>query len=86
MIRLSIDHIDEENGIVCVSLTSSDGGKIIGKDYNEDYRMNGITRQFPVRLVLHESDEYFLTDGKVNLIEERINEFKSSIRKSNSRS
>lgn len=86
MIRLFIDHIDEENGVVCVSLTSSDGGKIVGEDYKGTYKVNGITRKFPVKLVLHEKDEYFIADGEVKLIREKTDEFRTSIRKSNSRS
>ncbi len=86
MIRLFINHIDEENGVVCVSLTSSDGGKIVGEDYKGTYKVNGITRKFPVNLVLHEKDEYFIADGEVKLVREKVDELKSSIRKSPDRS
>jgi len=86
MIRLFIDHIDEQEGVVCVSLTSSEGGKIVGEKYDKTYKVNGITRKFPVKLVLHQGDEYFLTDSDVKLIREKADEFKASIRKSNHRS
>lgn len=80
MIRLFIDKIDEEEGVVCVSLTSSDGAKIVGEDYKGTYKVNGITRKFPVKLVLHEHDEYFLADGEVKLIRESVDEFKARLR------
>jgi len=87
MIRLFIDKIDEEEGIICVSLTSSDGAKIVSEDYKGDYKVNGITREFPIKLVLHEGKDYFLTDsGNIKFLRERVDEFKTSLRKSNNTS
>lgn len=86
MIKLFIDHMDQENGVVCVSLTSLSGGKIAGEKVDGSYRVHGITRKFPVKLVLHEGDEYFVTDSDVKLIREKINELTTDIGKSDNRS
>jgi len=85
MIRLLIDHINEDEGIVCVSLVSSDGGKIVGSDKNGGYSMNGITRKFPVKLALHEGDEYFITDTKTKFFKDQVDELRTDIRKSDNR-
>ncbi len=77
MIKLYIDRIDEEDGIVCVSLTSSDGGKIIGETPDEGVKIMGITRKTPIKVVLHENDSYYLVDGKVNFLKDKVKEFES---------
>lgn len=75
MIKLFIESIDEQEGVVCVSFTSSHGGKVAGKKYDGTYSVQGITRKFPVKLLLHQGDEYFVTDSDIKLIREKINEF-----------
>ena len=86
MIRLQILKIDEEQGIVCVSLDSSDGGKLASKSYNGEMKVLGIPRGVALNLVMSENKEYFIADGKIKLIRDKIDEFKASRRKGNNRS
>lgn len=86
MIRLFIDHIDEENGLVCATLVSSDGGKIASDDVNGNCRIKGITRKIPIKIVLHQGDEYFLTDSDTKFFMNKLNEFRTDVREGYNRS
>jgi len=79
MIRLFISKIDEENDVVCVSLTSSDGGKIGGKGLHGNMKTVGIPRKIPLNVILRPGKEYFVAEGEVKLIKYRVEDFKASL-------
>ena len=75
MIKIHIDKVGDKE--IFVSLTSQSGGKLALKDV-EGVRVRGITKKFPVKLILSEDSDYYITDNKLNYIGRQIDEFSTN--------